>query len=115
MYHLTETSSDRRHQEQPLSHPHQLTQWPLKRLPLRLPRPKRPLLQRREPQHNPPQQGPHQRMYYKAYKEHSEELSQGELQEEEEVEVERDPQAAEHQHHLPMPPNNQHNPLKMLK
>jgi len=54
-------------------------------------------------------------MYYKAYKEHSEELSQGELQEEEEVEAERDPQAAEHQHHLPMPPNNQHNPLKMLK
>jgi len=57
-------------------------------------------------------------MYCKAYNEHSEELSQEEveeLQEEEVEEVEQDPRAAEHQHHLPMPPNNQHNPLKMLK
>jgi len=56
-------------------------------------------------------------MYWKAYREHLEELSQEELleEEEEEEEVEQDPQAAEHQHHLPMFPNNQHNPLKMLK
>src|SRR5712675_817032 len=34
MYHLTKTSSDHRHQEQPLSH-HQLIRWPLKQSLLR--------------------------------------------------------------------------------
>jgi len=53
-------------------------------------------------------------MYCKVYKEHLEELSQEELREEEE-EVEQDLRVAEHQHHLPMSPNSQHNPLKMLK
>src|SRR5712671_3514176 len=108
------TSSDRHHQEQPLSHHHQLTQWPLKRLPPRPLRPKHLLPQRQELQHNPPQPGPRQQMYCKAYKEHSEELSREELPEEEE-QVEQDLQAAEHQHHLPISPNSQHNPLKMSK
>ena len=53
-------------------------------------------------------------MYYRAYKERSEEQFQEDLQEEEE-EVEQDPQAAEHQHHPPMFPNNLRNLLKMLK
>jgi len=52
-------------------------------------------------------------MYYRAYKERSEERFQGDLQEEEVVE--QDPQAAEHQHHRPMFPNNPHNLLKMSK
>jgi len=54
-------------------------------------------------------------MYCKAYKERSEEPSQEELLEEEEEEGEQDLRAAEHQHHLPISPNSQHNPLKMLK
>ena len=56
-------------------------------------------------------------MYCKAYKEHSEGLSQEELleEEEEEEEVEQDLRAAEHLSHHPMPLNSQHNPLKMLK
>jgi len=53
-------------------------------------------------------------MYYKAYKEHSGGPSQEEIPEVEE-EAEQDPQVVEHQPHLPMFPNNQHNPLKMLK
>src|SRR5712672_3034331 len=114
MYHSTKILSDHRHQEQPLSHRPQPTQWPLKQLPLRL-QPKRPLLQRQGPQHNPPQQELRQQMYCKAYKERSEELSQEELQEEEEVVVEQDLWAAEHLSHHPMPLNSQHNPLKMSK
>ena len=60
-------------------------------------------------------------MYYKAYKERLEGRFQEDLQEEEvEVEqdlraAEQDLQVAEHQHHLPMSPNSQHNLLKMLK
>jgi len=53
-------------------------------------------------------------MYYKAYKERSEERFQEDLQEEEE-EVEQDLQAVEHQHHPPMFPNNLRNLLKTLK
>jgi len=54
-------------------------------------------------------------MCCRAYKQHSEELSQ---EEEEEVGPDHrvvEHQAVEDQHHLPMSPNNQHNPLKMLK
>ena len=59
-------------------------------------------------------------MYYKAYKERSEGLSQEEPQEEEpqeeeEVEEEQDPRAAEHHPRLPMLLNNQRNLPKMSK
>jgi len=54
-------------------------------------------------------------MYYKACRGLSEEPSLEELQEEEEEEVEQDLRVAEHRHHLAMPLNNQHNPLKTLK
>src|SRR5712671_7280072 len=113
MYHSTKTSSDHHHQEQPLSH-HQLIRWPLKQPLLRPPQPKQLLPQHQELRHNPPQQGLHRQMYYRAYKERSEERFQEDLQEEEE-EVEQDLQAAEHQHHPPMFPNNLRNLLKMLK
>src|SRR5712675_896610 len=95
------TLSDRHHLEQPLSH-HQPTQWRLKQTLLRPPRPKRPLSQHRELPHNPPQQEPRQQTCYRAYKECSEEQFQEELQEEEEVGVEQDLRAAEHQLHQPM-------------
>ena len=53
-------------------------------------------------------------MYYRAYKERSEEWFQEDLREEEE-EAEQDPQAEEHQHPPPMFPNNLRNLPKMLK
>jgi len=56
-------------------------------------------------------------MYCRVYNEHSEELSQEEVEEPQgaEEEVEQDLQEEEHQRHLPMSPNNQRNLLKMLK
>jgi len=116
MSHLTKTLSDRHRQEQPSSHHHQPTRWPLKRTLLQPPRPKHLLLQRQELQHKPLQPEPRQQMYYKAYKERLEGLSQEELQEEvEEAEEEQDLRGAEHHLQLPMLPNNRHNLLKMSK
>jgi len=54
-------------------------------------------------------------MYYRAYKERSEERFREDLQEEEEEEAEQDRQAEEHQHPPPMFPNNLRNLPKMLK
>ena len=54
-------------------------------------------------------------MYYKVCKEHLEEQFQEELQEEEGVEEDQDPQVAEHHYQPQMPPNSQHNLLKMSK
>jgi len=108
------TSSDHHRQEQLLSH-HQCTRWPLKQLRPQLPRPKQLPPQHQEPQHSLPQRELPQQMYYRAYKERSEERFQEDLQEEEEEEVERDLQVEEHQHRLPMFPNNPRNLLKMSK
>src|SRR5712672_635694 len=108
MFRSTKILSDYHHQEQPSSHRHQPTQWLLKQMSPRLPRPKRPPPQHQQLRRNLPQQEPRQRTYYKVYKERSEEPFQ-EVEVEEGVEAEQDPQGEDHQPHLPMFPNNQRN------
>jgi len=54
-------------------------------------------------------------MYYKVYKERSEEQFQEELQEEEGAEEDQDLQVAERHSQPRMPPNSQHNLLKTSK
>src|SRR5712672_4448820 len=112
---LTKTSSDHRRQGPLLLHHHQLTQWPLKQTLPRPPPPKHLLLQRPELRRKRPRREPRRQMYYKVYKERLEEQFQEELQEEEGVEEDQDPQVAELHPQPQMPPNSQHNLLKMSK